>query len=168
MSGVETLEPIGLEALDAAAALRTRVDRKYLLPTADLPDLLDALRDTHAALEIDGRRWFHYDSVYFDTEGLLTARAHVQGRRRRFKCRSRHYVETGRCVFEIKLKGLRGRTLKHQLPIDVQVRRLGGGGSLQTGFRPAQPAAEGAVRGGGAPAGSRPPPPRRPDPRHRP
>lgn len=110
------LPPVSLEALDAAVALRVRTDRKHLVDSRTLDALLDALEPTHAALEVGGERTFTYDSVYFDTPGLLTARAHVQGRRRRFKCRSRLYVESGVCAFEVKVKGPRGDTVKHRMP----------------------------------------------------
>ena len=42
--------------------------------------------------------------TYFDTADLVTYREHVQGRRRRFKCRSREYVDSGLRAFEVKLK----------------------------------------------------------------
>jgi hypothetical protein len=56
--------------------------------------------------------------VYFDTPSLETARAHVQRRRRRFKARSRLYLDSGVCAFEVKVKGARGETVKHRLPYD--------------------------------------------------
>lgn len=112
-------EPIGLEALDATAALRTRSDSKHVLTTDALADVVRALAPTHRALEIDGRRTFAYDTIYFDTPDLLTARAHVQGRRRRFKCRTRLYVDAGSCAFEVKVKGGRGETVKHRLDYDA-------------------------------------------------
>jgi hypothetical protein len=40
----------------------------------------------------------------------------MQGRRRRYKVRSRRYVESDRYLFELKLKGRRGETVKHRLP----------------------------------------------------
>ena len=113
--------PISLEELNAKAALLSRVDKKYIVDADTFQALTERLEDDFVALEIDGRRLFTYHTVYFDSDDLELYDAHLKGRRRRFKCRSRHYVETGRCVFEIKLKGLRGRTLKHQLPIDPGV-----------------------------------------------
>ena len=56
-------------------------------------------------LEIDGRRAFAYRTTYFDTAELRVFRDHVQQRRRRYKCRSREYVDSGLCTFEVKLKG---------------------------------------------------------------
>ena len=69
-------------------------------------------------LEIDGRRAFRYRTTYFDTGELRIYRDHVQDRRRRYKCRAREYVDSGLCLFEVKLKGPRGRTVKHRMAYD--------------------------------------------------
>lgn len=122
-AGLETLERLGavnLDELDAKVPMRIREDRKHVIDLPTLQELLAALGPTHVALEIDGRRAFTYDSVYFDTPDLLTARAHVQRRRRRFKCRTRVYRESGTCALEVKLKGSRGETVKHRLPYAVE------------------------------------------------
>jgi hypothetical protein len=115
---LEALRPVSLDALDADLALRTRTDRKYVLALDALELLLEGLAPTHTVLEIDGRRTFAYDSVYFDTPSLETARAHTQRRRHRFKARSRLYVDAGACWFELKVKGGRGETVKHRLRHD--------------------------------------------------
>jgi CotH kinase protein/VTC domain len=114
----ESLPTLGLAELDAAAALRDRVDAKYVIPLALFARLVERLRDTHAVLEIDGRRAFRYRTTYFDTAELRAFRDHVQQRRRRYKCRAREYVDSGLCSFEVKLKGLRGRTVKHRMDYD--------------------------------------------------
>ena len=108
--------PLTLAELEARAELRQRVDRKYVVPLERLESLLRQLVDSFAVLEIDGRRQFTYRTTYFDSPSLTTYRAHVQQRRRRFKCRSRHYVESGLNFFEVKLKGRRGETVKERLP----------------------------------------------------
>jgi hypothetical protein len=41
---------------------------------------------------------------------------HLQGRRKRFKCRTRLYGESA-CFFDLKLKGGRGETVKSRLPL---------------------------------------------------
>lgn len=115
---LDAFRPVPLDALDAAVALRVRADRKYIIEHPTLGVLLRRLAQTHRVLEIAGRRVFAYDSVYFDTPSLDTARAHVQRRRRRFKARSRLYLDSGVCAFEVKLKGARGETVKHRLPYD--------------------------------------------------
>lgn len=119
MSALAALAPIGLDELDATLALRLRADRKYVVAVAALPPLLERLAPSHAVLEIDGRRAFTYDSVYFDTSALDAVRGHVQGRRRRFKARTRLYVETGVCAFEVKVRSGRGETVKHRIPHPV-------------------------------------------------
>ncbi len=118
-TGLARLRGVGLAELDATVPLQVREDRKHVVSLEALDELLARLAPTHAALEIAGRRRFAYDSVYFDTDALLTARAHVQRRRRRFKCRSRHYVDADACSFELKVKGPRGETVKHRVPYAV-------------------------------------------------
>ena len=106
---------IDLSAVERAAALHDRVDVKYVVPVAAFEALATRLLDTHAVLESDGRRAFAYRTTYFDTDELDAYRAHLQRRRRRYKCRSREYVDSGLCAFEVKLKGPRGRTVKHRM-----------------------------------------------------
>ena len=115
---VAAFEPIELAELNRAAALRNRIDNKYIVDWSLFERLAAELVATHSALEIAGRRMFGYTSVYFDTDSLLTYRAHVQRRRKRFKCRSRHYVDSGLSFFEVKLKGSRGETVKRQMPYE--------------------------------------------------
>jgi hypothetical protein len=112
---VEPFPALGLAELDATAALRDRVDAKYVISLEVFAALAERLRGTHAVLEIGGRRAFAYRTTYFDTLELRTFRDHVQQRRRRYKCRSREYVDSGACSFEVKLKGPRGRTVKHRM-----------------------------------------------------
>ena len=115
---VDAFPAIGLERLDAGAALRDRVDLKYVVPRPAFAALADRLLASHAALEISGRRAFAYRSTYFDTPELAAFRDHMQQRRRRYKCRSREYLDSGEYAFEVKLKGLRGRTVKHRMEYD--------------------------------------------------
>jgi hypothetical protein len=103
---------VGLaEVVDNAAALH-RVDRKYLVDRATAAALLEALPASYRVLEVAGRTSTGYRSTYFDTPDLATARAHVQKRRRRWKVRSRLYVEDGLCRIEVKTKDGRGSTVK--------------------------------------------------------
>jgi hypothetical protein len=111
---LEPFERIGLDEVCAAAALDDRMDVKYIVSADQLAQLARRLLPTHRVLEIDGLREFTYRSTYFDTADLVTYREHVQGRRRRFKCRSREYVDSGVRAFEVKLKEAWGRTVKHR------------------------------------------------------
>lgn len=110
-------ERISLRELDRRASLQTRVDRKYVVRVEELEQLLPVLATTHAVLDIGGRTSFTYNSVYYDSARLSSFRAHRQSRRRRFKCRTREYVDSGLCFFEVKIKGQRGRTLKERIPL---------------------------------------------------
>ncbi|MFB6722056.1 polyphosphate polymerase domain-containing protein [Kribbella sp. NPDC056345] len=112
------LEPfpvITLPEVLAEAALQVRVDRKYLVPLETFVELTARLRATFAALWIDGRCSFRYESVYFDTADHELYRQHLQGRRRRYKLRTRAYLDSGECSLEIKLKGARSETIKSRV-----------------------------------------------------
>lgn len=105
-------EPVGLaDVLDTAARLE-RVDRKYLVDRTTATAFLDLVPPSMRVLTIDGRLATSYSSVYFDTPRLDACRDHVQQRRRRWKVRSRLYVEDGLCRFEVKTRSGRGLTTK--------------------------------------------------------
>ncbi|XRQ11223.1 polyphosphate polymerase domain-containing protein [Actinomadura welshii] len=116
------LPPIGLPQVLERAGLQTRVDRKYLVPAAVCEAMLPRLGGDYAALDIGGLRRFRYSSTYFDTPDLLTFRQHRQGRRRRFKIRTRAYLDSGECTFEVKLAGARNVTDKRRMPYDISCR----------------------------------------------
>ncbi|MFZ0139499.1 MAG: VTC domain-containing protein, partial [Aeromicrobium sp.] len=110
--GVDGLRPVGLEELVEHAALMHRTDRKYIAPLDTVRTLVSDLADTHRVLEIKGRHYTTYRTLYFDTADFEAARSHVQKRRRRWKVRSRLYVEDGLCRIEVKTKDNRGETQK--------------------------------------------------------
>ncbi|MFC5818372.1 polyphosphate polymerase domain-containing protein [Nonomuraea harbinensis] len=112
------LDPVTLEEVSARAKLMTRVDHKYLVPASVMTRLAGELGDRFGVLEIGGRRQFRYTSTYFDTPDLLTFRQHRQQRRRRFKIRTRTYLDGGGRWLEVKLKGAGGGTDKHRVPYD--------------------------------------------------
>lgn len=122
---IATMEPIGLAELTERAGLLTRVDRKYLIPYAHLDHVLDALPGTSRVLQIDGRRQFGYRSVYFDTGDLLAYRLTATRRRRRFKIRTRSYLDSGLHLLEVKTRGPRGRTVKQRVPYEGNGEQLG-------------------------------------------
>lgn len=111
------LRPIELLELQSHAELLERVDRKYLVPARLVPRLAEDLTETHRVLTIAGRTSTGYETRYFDTPDLQCVRDHIQGRRRRYKVRSRLYVEDSLCRVEVKLKGARSQTVKAQLNI---------------------------------------------------
>jgi hypothetical protein len=115
-AALASLPAIDLATLEERAALRSRVDRKYLMPAADAERLLSALAPEALALEIDGVRHFTYESLYFDTPELSSYLRTAHRHRRRFKVRTRTYVDSGACWLEVKLPGPRGTTVKYRTP----------------------------------------------------
>ena len=109
------LASTGLTELNSAAGLLTRVDRKYLVPLERAQDLVNGLTPDARVLDIDGRRRFSYASTYFDTPGLEAFMLAARKRRRRFKVRTRTYLDTGLCFLEVKTRGARGTTVKRRM-----------------------------------------------------
>ncbi|MBB4935334.1 hypothetical protein F4561_006228 [Lipingzhangella halophila] len=108
---------IDLDEVNARAGLQTRFDAKYLVTPQTYAAFAARLaeQDDWSCLEIGGRREFRYVSTYFDTPDLRTFQHHRQGRRRRYKIRTRMYSDTGDCAFEVKLEGARNTTAKERL-----------------------------------------------------
>ncbi|MEK0156971.1 polyphosphate polymerase domain-containing protein [Arthrobacter oryzae] len=113
------LPPVGLEELNAEAALQTRVDRKYVVPEALAQELLATFDADVRVLEMDGCRCFAYDSVYFDTAGLDSYLLAAYGRRRRYKVRTRTYVDSAISFLEVKTEGAREATVKERIPYEL-------------------------------------------------
>ena len=113
---------VELAELEATAALLARRDRKYIVPLSVGARLADELAASCRVLEIGGRRRFRYESVYFDTPDAVSYLASARGRPRRYKVRTRTYLDSGRCLLEVKVRAPRGRTLKvrHEHPIALR------------------------------------------------
>ena len=109
------LTSTSLAELNSAAGLLTRVDRKYLVPLERAQELVGGLTSEARVLDIDGRRRFSYASTYFDTPGLEAFMLAARKRRRRFKVRTRTYLDTGLCFLEVKTRGARGTTVKRRM-----------------------------------------------------
>ncbi|MGW1022894.1 VTC domain-containing protein [Streptomyces sp. NPDC002577] len=118
--GLAGLRGATLTEVDSAAALQHRVDRKYLVLLLTARWFVAALAPTHHVLDLGGRRTTGYYSMYFDTPGLGAWRAHAQGRRRRWKVRTRLYAEDRLCRAEVKTKDGRGATVKHAYTIQAE------------------------------------------------
>jgi len=124
MHAVWELEPVGLPELEGDASLLTRRDRKYLVPRTTLDLIMGDLRSGARVLEIDGIRTFTYESVYFDTLDLTSYMAAAHGRPRRFKVRTRNYVDSAQSQLELKTRDRRGLTVKHRMPYHFEDRVL--------------------------------------------
>ncbi len=115
-STLSAFDPVDLDELNAHAANLTRVDRKYAIRADDLAGVVAGLDPRTRVLEIDGLRGFRYSSVYFDTASRECFRLAAHRRRRRFKVRTRTYVDAGECWLEVKTRGGRHRTVKARTP----------------------------------------------------
>src|SRR5688572_32181432 len=103
---LHNIEAVGLDELIGVADLVNRFDVKYLVASDDVAAVVEELhRRCRRArvLDIDGRRHQRCLSNYFDTPELQLYRAHVQGRRRRYKVRTRSYNGERSTMFEVKL-----------------------------------------------------------------
>ena len=123
------LPRIELAELERRAALQSRVDRKYIVPLGRAEWLLGALAPPAVVLEIGGLRRFTYESLYFDTPELSSYLGTAHRHRRRFKIRTRTYVDSGSCWLEVKVPGPRGSTLKYRTPHEPGQQRITGAGS---------------------------------------
>jgi VTC domain len=119
---IERLDAVSLDDVLGAATLLTRVDLKYVVPIESLANVIEQV--ALPVLQIDGRRTFGYESVYFDTADWLTYRAAAHGRRNRLKVRTRTYVDSGLCRLEIKSKGYRDLTVKQRIDYDLNDRTV--------------------------------------------
>jgi hypothetical protein len=112
-SKIATLNSIGLHELDSVSLLN-RVDSKYVVTFLQLDEVFQCLQANYSVLEIAGLRVFSYENNYFDTSNFLFYNDHHNGYVNRIKVRSRRYVDTNLCFFEIKKKGKIDRTYKYR------------------------------------------------------
>ena len=127
LAEIASLPAISLADLQAEAAFLTRADRKYLLPAAEIPDLLAGIAGPVRTLEIDGRREFGYTTPYFDDDAMTAFLRAARCRPDRFKVRTRLYTDSGLCHLEVKVRDARGRTVKTRIDHDpARLRDLSG------------------------------------------
>ena len=111
-------DPIGLDEVVARSSLMTRTDRKYVVEPADIAALLCELGPATRVLEIEGRRGFGYESIYFDTPEFDSYLGAARRRPDRFKVRTRRYVDHDTCWVEAKTRTRRGQNQKVRQPHD--------------------------------------------------
>ncbi|TDT17620.1 VTC domain-containing protein [Ilumatobacter fluminis] len=105
-------DAVGLDEILSGSALMTRTDRKYVLEPGDVAALLCELGPSVRVLEIDGKRSFGYESIYFDTPELDSYLGAARRRPDRFKVRTRRYVDQDTCWVEVKTRTRRGQNEK--------------------------------------------------------
>ena len=115
--------PISLKEMDSVS-LQDRLDTKFMFNEALLPELLQQMKSRYFVIEINEKRYSHYETLYFDTAEFGLYLRHHNGRINRFKFRSRRYVESNLNFFEIKFKNNKGRTIKERIKRTELVREI--------------------------------------------
>ncbi len=105
---------ISLEEVDRASLMR-RKDNKYLFSIEHLASLLELVKKDYRVLEIDGSRWQHYHTRYFDTDNHEMYHKHHRGQANRHKVRIRRYGSGDVHFLEVKLKNAKGVTSKKRV-----------------------------------------------------
>ncbi len=111
---LNTFEPIGLEEMNAVKLL-DRMDKKYTFTASELVDVLEAAKQNYKVLTIDGQRFAHYETRYFDTPDFEMYTRHHNRHMNRHKVRFRSYLDSGIHFFEVKFKTNKGRTIKKRV-----------------------------------------------------
>lgn len=99
------------------ANLMNRIDSKFVIPINDLSQILALLNAHYTVLEIDGKRVFQYDNIYYDTQDMHYYRFHHNGKLNRHKIRYRKYVDTNSAYLEVKFKNNKKRTEKNRIKV---------------------------------------------------
>lgn len=116
-STLEKFSPHRLEDL-SKAALMDRVDSKFIIPRNKLATTLERLSNDYSVLEIEDKRIFRYENIYYDTGDLDFYHSHHNGKLNRYKVRYRNYVDSGSAYLEVKFKNNKKRTQKTRIKVD--------------------------------------------------
>lgn len=108
---LSTFDAIGLKELDSVKLLN-RIDSKYVFHISQFEELLEEISSQYYILEIEDKRMFSYESLYFDTDDYLLYKFHHNGKLNRLKVRYRKYLDSGLTYFEVKYKVKGTRTDK--------------------------------------------------------
>jgi hypothetical protein len=114
LNTLDTFESIDLKGLDNVQLLN-RMDAKYVFHVNQFAELLEEIKEQYYVLEIEDKRAFSYESLYFDTDDYQLYKFHHNGKLNRLKVRFRKYVDSGLTYFEVKYKVKGTRTDKHRL-----------------------------------------------------
>ena len=116
---LDSFDSLSLKELNSKADMLTRVDNKYIVKGALSTDSIKKLKEEFDVLAIDDKRTFGYENVYFD-DAEVCFQQHRQGKRQKFKARTRVYLDSeDLAFFEVKLAG-KGRIIdKYRIPCSV-------------------------------------------------
>lgn len=101
--------------LQIKAPLMEREDKKFVLTTLRINDILADCLLHYQILKIENDLFFNYKTAYYDTKYLDLYKNHHNGKGNRNKIRERLYVNSGHKFIEIKNKTNKGKTIKCRL-----------------------------------------------------
>ncbi len=113
---IQVFSPISLKEMDGVE-LMNRTDTKFVVSLNQLLSILSEVESEYKILEVNGVRFSHYETLYYDTEEFLFYKRHHNGKRNRWKIRKRSYVDSQLNFLELKFKTNRGRTQKQRTGI---------------------------------------------------
>lgn len=116
---LDQFDKISLDALNQKASMLVRLDNKYIVSGATLKKALPTFNQHFQALDINHNTHFNYDTCYFDDEDLTSYFSHHNGRRQRVKIRTRRYNDANLCFVEMKIKDIRGITVKKRFASEL-------------------------------------------------
>jgi hypothetical protein len=115
-SKLNSFEPITLSEMDSVKLLN-RSEKKYVLHSSKLFQVLELATQEFKILEINNIRLLEYSTEYFDTADNAMYLAHHNGRQNRYKVRKREYVVSGEQFLEVKRKTNSGQTFKKRVEL---------------------------------------------------
>ncbi len=117
-------QPVTIQDMEHAS-LQSRREAKFLLNAEQAYDFMSHLPDSYRIFEINGTRVQRYSTTYYDSPDLNLYLDHHNGRKPRFKVRTRSYIGSDLTFLEVKEKQNTGRTIKHRLQTENLITRLG-------------------------------------------
>ena len=117
LNDVNELEQFSTVSLDYLNTinLNNRHDTKYAFKENELPEILWQLKNSYNILEIENKKEFLYENLYFDTPDLFMYNQHHNGKLNRYKIRYRKYFDNRTVFFEIKRKTNKLTTVKNRI-----------------------------------------------------
>lgn len=109
--------PTTLESINIIKLMK-RYDTKFIFHRDQLANIFDYLSKHYEILEIDNKRLFKYQNLYFDTDNYLFYYQHHNRNFCRYKVRFRRYVDSNQCYFEVKHKNNKKKTIKSRLLLE--------------------------------------------------
>jgi hypothetical protein len=117
---LQSFKPISLVEM-GLAELMERSDLKFAITLKELMLILPQLSSDYRALEINEKRIFDYDTLYYDTPDHLLYKMHHNGKMNRYKVRRRTYVDSHISFLEAKIKNNKGVTNKVRIKSESDV-----------------------------------------------